>query len=87
MKLNITLVAMAFGIAAGSAVAGPVNINTADEAALAKELNGVGPAKAEAIVKDRKEKGPFKSAQDLSRVDGIGDALIEQNKDNIKIKD
>ncbi|MDP9141941.1 MAG: helix-hairpin-helix domain-containing protein [Pseudomonadota bacterium] len=31
-----------------------MNINSADEAALAKELTGVGPAKAEAIVKDRK---------------------------------
>ncbi len=87
MKLNITLAAVVLGLAAGSAFAGPVNINTADEAALAKELTGVGPAKAAAIVKDRKEKGSFKSPQDLGRVDGIGDALIEQNKDNIKIKD
>jgi len=30
--------------------AGPVDINTADAATLAKELNGVGPARAQAIV-------------------------------------
>ncbi|HEY1078127.1 MAG TPA: helix-hairpin-helix domain-containing protein [Fontimonas sp.] len=86
MKGKIALMAL-LGFAAGVAVAGPVNINTADEAKLAKELAGVGPAKAAAIVKDRKEKGPFKTAEDLKRVDGIGDAVIEQNKDNIKLKD
>lgn len=81
------LVASFFVLFAGAVAAGPVNINTADEATLAKELNGVGPAKAAAIVKDRKEKGPFKNPEDLGRVEGIGDALIEQNKANIKIKD
>ncbi len=87
MKIRTTLAAMVLGLATGSVFAGPVNINTADEAALARELTGVGPAKAAAIVKDRKEKGPFKSPADLGRVNGIGDALIEQNKDSIKVKD
>lgn len=86
MKTPIILTAAMLGFAAGAAFAGPVNINTADEATLAKELNGVGPAKAAAIVKDRKDNGPFKSAEDLKRVQGIGDALIEQNKDSIKVK-
>ncbi len=86
MKSRIVLMAL-LSLAAGVAMAGPVNINTADEAKLAKELAGVGPAKAAAIVKDRKEKGPFKTPEDLKRVEGIGDAVIEQNKDSIKIKD
>ena len=30
--------------------AGPVNINTADAKTLARELDGIGPAKAQAIV-------------------------------------
>ena len=38
----------------------PVNINTADATALAKALNGVGPAKAKAIVSYRDKNGPFK---------------------------
>lgn len=72
---------------AGSAHAGPVNINTADAKTLAKELKGVGPAKADAIVKDRAQKGLFKTEKEITRVDGVGDSIYEQNKDNIKIKD
>lgn len=71
----------------GTAHAGPVNINTADAKTLAKELKGVGPAKADAIVKDRAQKGPFKTEKEITRVEGVGDSIYEQNKDNIKIKD
>ena len=74
-------------LAAFAAHAGPVNINTADAKTLAKELNGVGAVKAEAIVQDREANGPFKAGTDIMRVDGIGQAIYEQNKDNIKVKD
>jgi competence protein ComEA len=47
----------------------------------------VGAVKAEAIVQDREANGPFKSGADIMRVDGIGQAIYEQNQDNIKIKD
>ncbi len=67
--------------------AGPVNINTADAKTLEKELTGVGPAKAAAIVEDREANGAFKVGADIKRVDGVGDAIYEQNKDNIKVKD
>ena len=33
-----------------AAWAGPVNVNTADASTIAKELDGIGPAKAQAIV-------------------------------------
>ncbi len=46
----------------GAALAGPVNLNTADAATLARELDGIGPAKAQAIVEYRQKNGPFKSA-------------------------
>ena len=76
------------GLLAAFAVhAGPVNINSADAKTLAKELNGVGAVKAEAIVEDRNANGPFKVGSDIMRVDGIGQAIYEQNKDNIKVKD
>ncbi|SFF49400.1 competence protein ComEA [Fontimonas thermophila] len=75
------------GLVVGVAHAGVVNINTADAKTLAKELKGVGPAKAEAIVKDRAERGLFKAPQEITRVEGIGPAIYEQNKDNIKVKD
>ena len=64
-----------------------VNINTADAKTLARELVGVGAAKAEAIVKYRTEKGPFKSAEELKKVEGIGESTYEHNKTNIKVKD
>jgi competence protein ComEA len=67
--------------------AGPVNINTADAKTLAKELQGVGPAKAEAIVKYRADKGPFKTIEDLKKVEGIGESTFESNKTNLKLKD
>lgn len=85
MKKFILAVALALGSVV--AWAGPVNINVADAKTLAKELTGVGPAKADAIVKYRTEKGPFTAPEQIKKVDGIGDAIFEQNKANIKIKD
>ncbi|MNC97028.1 ComE operon protein 1 [compost metagenome] len=41
-------------------------------------------AKAEAIVSHREKNGPFKSAEDLAKVKGLGKKLIEQNKANFK---
>jgi competence protein ComEA len=79
-----------FGIAlalASRIVFAAVNINTADATTLAKELAGVGATKAQAIVKYRTEKGPFKSAEELKKVEGIGESTYERNKANIKIKD
>jgi competence protein ComEA len=65
--------------------AGPVNINTADASTLAKELEGIGPSKAQAIVDFREKNGAFKSAEDLLKVDGIGPRVLELNKANIRL--
>ncbi len=70
---------------AGAALAGPVNLNSADAATLAKELDGIGPAKAQAIVEFRQKNGPFKSPEDLLKVDGIGERVLEQNRGNIRL--
>ncbi len=43
-----------------------------------------GKAKAEAIVSHREKNGPFKSADDLAKVKGLGKKLVEQNKPNLK---
>lgn len=61
----------------------PVNVNTADAAALADSLDGIGPSKAEAIVEYRQKNGPFKSADELVKVKGIGLRTVEQNRDFI----
>ena len=66
------------------AIAGPVDVNSADAKTLARELQGVGMAKAEAIVSHREKNGPFKSAEDLAKVTGLGKKLIEQNKATFK---
>lgn len=74
-------------LAMGAAFAGPVNVNTADAKALAKELTGVGPSRAAAIIKYRTEKGAFKSPEDLKKVPGVGEAVYKDNLPNIKVKD
>src|SRR5690242_20172250 len=63
----------------------PVNINTADAGALAKALNGIGPAKAKAIVAYREKNGPFKSVDQLSMVEGITQKVIDKNRADIKL--
>lgn len=91
MSRNRSLAAAAAALiavfAAGGVHAGPVNINTADAPTLAAELQGIGPALAEAIVKDRAENGPFETPEALARVRGIGPRVIEMNRENIKIED
>ena len=63
----------------------PVNVNTADASALAKALNGIGPAKAKAIVTYREKNGPFKSVDQLAMVEGITQKLIDKNRADIKL--
>lgn len=65
--------------------AGPVDINKADAGTIAKELEGVGLARAQAIVAYREKNGAFKSTNDLLKVKGIGPKVLEMNKSNIKL--
>ena len=75
-------------LAAGSAaLAGPVNVNTADAPTLARELDGVGLKKAEAIVAYRKQNGPFRDIAELAAVKGIGVRLLELNRGNVLLDD
>jgi competence protein ComEA len=55
--------------------AGPIDLNSADKAAL-EGLPGVGPALAEKIIAAR----PFKSVDDLNNVSGIGPAKFDALK-------
>lgn len=73
-------------LVAPAAFAGPVDVNSADARTLAKELDGVGLSKAQAIVDYRKANGPFKSADDLARVKGLGKKTVERNRDNLKFE-
>ncbi len=67
-----------------SETAGLVNINTANAEQLS-HLKGIGPKKAEAIVKYREEHGAFKSIDDLTKVKGIGPKFVEKNKGQLSL--
>ncbi|MBW8850851.1 MAG: helix-hairpin-helix domain-containing protein [Xanthomonadales bacterium] len=85
--LNAAIAATALSIALmGSAFAAErVNINVADAATLDRVLVNVGPAKAEAIVAYRKANGPFRSAEQLALVQGIGLKTVEKNRETILV--
>jgi competence protein ComEA len=62
-----------------------VNINTASAKEL-MALNGIGAKVAERIVAYRDANGPFKKAEDLKKVEGIGKGLWERNRERIVTK-
>ena len=62
-----------------------VNINEASKTELMK-LAGVGAGGAQKIIEYRAANGPFKKAQDLEKVDGIGKGVIEKNAGRITVK-
>lgn len=72
-------------LAWAAANAGPVDINSADAATISAELNGVGLSRANAIVEYRKQNGPFKSAEELLKVKGIGERTLQLNEANIRL--
>ncbi len=63
---------------------GLVNINTATKEQL-KTLNGIGDARAEAIIAYREENGTFRSIDDIMKVTGIGESLFSNIKDAITV--
>jgi competence protein ComEA len=73
-------------LCAPALMAGPVNLNTADAATIAKELKGIGLTRAQAIVDYRAKHGPFKSPDELALVKGIGKKAIERNRADIVLE-
>lgn len=65
--------------------AAPVNINSADAATIASAIKGVGEKKAQAIVKYRKQHGPFRSVDALANVPGIGEKTVAKNRANLTV--
>lgn len=86
-KLATLAVALTLTLPGLLLAATPVNINQANAATIAKSLDGIGPTRAEAIVAWREAHGPFKKADDLHHVKGIGKATIERNRSAILLAD
>jgi len=83
IRIIATLLALTFSAVSYAA---PVNINTADAQALSKNIKGVGLKKAQAIIAYREKNGTFKKIEDLKKVKGIGNKLLEKNIGTIIVK-
>ena len=82
--LLVLFAAISFSIGSISDFAA-TDLNTATAAELQK-INGIGPAKAEAIIEYRK-KTPFKSVEDLDKVPGFGKSTMEKVKKDLSVTD
>ena len=58
-------------------------LNSASKAEL-MEINGIGEVKAAAIIKERRH-GKFKSFDDLTRVEGVGEQIASNVKNGVKV--
>src|SRR5262245_59513871 len=63
--------------AAPAAEARPIDLNTADTAAL-ESVPGIGKSLSERIVAFREKNGPFQSVDDLLKVQGVGEKSIQK---------
>ena len=70
----------------GLLLAEPVNINTASAVEISEALNGIGEARAAAIVTFRDQNGPFMSVDELLQVKGVGEKTLEKNRADIMVK-
>jgi competence ComEA-like helix-hairpin-helix protein len=70
--------------AVSAAPAVKVSLNTATETELA-QLPGIGPARARAIVADRRANGRYRTLEELGRVPGIGPATLAALRDRATV--
>ncbi len=78
------LLATVAGAADGPPLVGTVNVNTATPAEL-QLLPGVGEARASALIALRKQRGGFKSIDELKDVKGIGDAGLDRMRPYVRL--
>ena len=89
--LRVAYVALLLAFAGGAAAlpdeADSVNVNTAPAEKLAEVLDGVGNSRARAIVDYREQFGAFETEEDLMEVRGIGQHVIDSNREKILFSD
>ena len=64
---------------------GMVNVNTATAEEL-QLLPGIGAARADALIELRKQRGGFKSLEQLKDVKGIGDGSLERLRPYVRFQ-
>ncbi len=84
-KKTLCALALCLAMALPAIAATPVNINTANAQTIAASLDGVGLAKAQAIVAYRTAHGPFKSVDNVGNVKGIGTKTLARNREAIHL--
>jgi competence protein ComEA len=92
--LSVMVITLAFGLSTLSsssifAQSDPdiaiVNVNLASAEQIAEALDGVGTARAAAIVRHRENYGKFEHIEELLMVSGIGDNILEANRSKISV--
>ncbi|QYA32092.1 helix-hairpin-helix domain-containing protein [Macrococcus psychrotolerans] len=68
----------------GSNVQSKININQAEQSEL-EEIPGIGPKKAQDIIKYRTDNGGFKAIEEIKEIRGIGDKTYESLKEYIEV--
>ncbi|MFZ3576478.1 helix-hairpin-helix domain-containing protein [Virgibacillus sp. DJP39] len=71
-------------VAQGSPSYNKINLNYAKQEDI-EQLNGIGPSKAQAIIKYREDVGLFDSIEDVLNVPGIGKKTLDNMKDSIQL--
>lgn len=83
MSKNIIIAALlAIGLSCPAFAA--VDLNSASVSEL-ESVNGIGPAKAQAIVDYRKAHGSFKSVEELDNVKGFGKKSVDKLKSEFTV--
>lgn len=83
-KIYVPTKAEVAGWEAAEAADSKININTADIDTLCT-LPGIGESKAADIIAYREKNGSFKSVEELMKVSGIKESLLEKIADKIKV--
>ena len=85
-KLRYLAAAMLLCLPVTLFAAGTVDINTADKETL-MNLSGIGESFAERIIEYREQNGGFKAVQELTNIRGIGQTLVEKNREMLTVGD